>query len=257
MNWPLAPSQTTPPAATTVSFGHSYDATNRRVGQTASDNSWLYYPGAASTVSYTANELNQYTAVGSVSPTYDGNGNLTFDGTFTYGYDAENRLTSASGGGISATYAYDAQGRRKTKTVNGTTTIFVTDASNREVLEYDGNSGAISNWYAYALGPNDVLNQMNVAASTRVTLIRTFRDRSWVSRFGNGRADEVRVLALRREQLDERKLPLYRATDRCRDQRSLFPVPACTCPHGAGSCSPIRSGFRVGRISTRMSATTR
>ena len=27
-----------------------------------------------------------------MTPTYDGNGNLTFDGTFTYGYDAESRL---------------------------------------------------------------------------------------------------------------------------------------------------------------------
>jgi RHS repeat-associated protein len=55
--------------------------------------------------------------------------------------------------------------------VNGNTTIFVTDADNREILEYDGTSGAIKNWYAYGLGPNDVLNQMNVAAATRATLI--------------------------------------------------------------------------------------
>jgi len=66
-------------------------------------------------------------------------------------------------------YAYDAQGRRKNKTVNGATTIFATDADNREILEYDGTSGAIRNWYAYALGPNDVLNQMNVAGGTRAT----------------------------------------------------------------------------------------
>jgi RHS repeat-associated protein len=55
--------------------------------------------------------------------------------------------------------------------VNGTTTIFVTDADNREVLEYDGSSGAIANWYSYGLGPNAVLNQMNVASGTRATLI--------------------------------------------------------------------------------------
>ncbi len=47
----------------------------------------------------------------------------------------------------------------------------MTDASNREVLEYNGSSGAIGNWYAYALGPNNVLNQMNVAAGTRATFI--------------------------------------------------------------------------------------
>src|SRR5260370_14703948 len=60
---------------------------------------------------------------------------------------------------------------RKPKTVNGTTTVFVTDASNREVLEYDGASGAIQRWYAYGLGSNDVLNQMNVVAATRATLV--------------------------------------------------------------------------------------
>jgi YD repeat-containing protein len=54
-----------------------------------------------------------------VTPTYDGNGDLTFDGTFTYGYDPESRLISASGAGNTASYAYDAQGRRKSKTVNG------------------------------------------------------------------------------------------------------------------------------------------
>jgi YD repeat-containing protein len=100
-----------------------------------------------------------------------GNANLTSDGTFSFGYDAENRLISASGAGYTAAYAYDAQGRRKTKTGNGTTTVFVTDASSREVLEYDGTSGAIQRWYAYGLGSNDVLNQMIVVAATRSALI--------------------------------------------------------------------------------------
>jgi RHS repeat-associated protein len=113
---------------------------------------------------------NRYTAVGAVSPTYDGNGSLTSDGTFTFGYDAENRLTSAVGAGNTASYTYDAQGR-KTRTVNGTTTVFVTDAGNREVLEYDGASGAIQRWYAYGLGSNDVLNQTNVVAGTRTAMI--------------------------------------------------------------------------------------
>jgi RHS repeat-associated protein len=49
--------------------------------------------------------------------------------------------------------------------------VFVTDADNREVLEYDGGSGAILRWYTYGLGANDVLNQTNVAAGTRSTLV--------------------------------------------------------------------------------------
>jgi RHS repeat-associated protein len=171
ITWNPAATPTTP-STTSVAFAHAYNAANQRSGQTATDNSWWFYPGTtASTVNYTANALNQYTAVGSVTPSYDGNGNLTSDGTFIYGYDAENRLTSASATGVAASYAFDGQGRRKLKTVNGTTTVFVTDADNREVLEYDGSSGTILNWYAYGLGPNDVLNQMNGAGTTRATLI--------------------------------------------------------------------------------------
>jgi len=168
-NWSPAPSQATP-SATSASFAFGYDATNRRIGQSATDSSWWSYPAAAAKVSYTANALNQYTAVGAVTPSYDGNGDLTSDGSFTYGYDAENRMTSATGAGLTASYAYDAQSRRKSKTVNGTTTIYVTDADNREVLEYSG-TGAVQNWYSFAIGPDAVLNQINVAASTRATLI--------------------------------------------------------------------------------------
>jgi YD repeat-containing protein len=79
-------------------------------------------------VSYTTNAASQYTAVGATTPTDDANGNVTGDGTFTYGYDAENRLTSASGAGNTVSYSIDSQGHRKSKTVNGTTTITVNDA---------------------------------------------------------------------------------------------------------------------------------
>ena len=50
-------------------------------------------------------------------------------------------------------------------------TIFVTDASNREVLEYDGTSGQVQRWYAYGLGPNEVLGQQNLVAGARTTQI--------------------------------------------------------------------------------------
>jgi hypothetical protein len=85
----------TAPAAGSVTFAHAYNAVNQRVSQTVTDNGWWFYPPAvASTVNYTSNAANQYTAVGAVSPSYNSNGNLTFDGAFVYGYDAENRLTS-------------------------------------------------------------------------------------------------------------------------------------------------------------------
>ena len=171
-NWTPAPTTTPSATGAAVTFGHTYNKVNQRIGQSASDNSWLNYPAATpGTTGYTANDLNQYTAVGAVTPTYDANGNLTNDGAFALGYDAENRLVSANGAGNRAAYAFDAQGRRKSKTVNGATTISVTDADNREVLEYDGSSGAILRWYAYGSGPNDVLNQMNVPGATRATMV--------------------------------------------------------------------------------------
>jgi RHS repeat-associated protein len=180
VNWSPAPSQAAP-TASSVTFGYGYDATNRRVSQSATDKSWWNYPTAASSVAYTPNNLNQYGKVGSVTPTYDGNGDLTYDGSYTYCYDAESRLTGilssgtcASPGTTVAAYAYDAQGRRKSKIVGSTTTIYVTDTDNREVLEYNGSSGALGTWYgdapAAAFGPDAVLNQMTIGGS-RQTLI--------------------------------------------------------------------------------------
>lgn len=164
------PAATVPSTGTNVAFTHTYNAVNQRTSQMASDSAWIDYPPAtASTTAYTANALNQYTAVGAVVPGYDTNGNTTSDGTYTLGYDAENRLTSASKTGMTATYTFDGRGRRKTKTVNGTTTVFVTDADNREVLEFDGSTGAILRWYAYGLGSNDVVAQMDVPGGTRLT----------------------------------------------------------------------------------------
>lgn len=171
-SWDPAPAATAPTAGPLVTFNHTYNKVNQRIGQTVDDSTWLSYPMPAPKVSYTANPLNQYTAIAvdggaTVNPTYDNNGNLTSDGSYSYAYDPENRLLTATLGGSTATYAYDAQGRRKSRTVGGTTTIFITDADNREVLEYDGSTGAVTRWYAYGLGPNDVLGQMNVSAGTR------------------------------------------------------------------------------------------
>src|SRR5712691_9576046 len=71
-------------AASSVTFTHTYNSANQRTSQATTDNSWWYYPAGTSTITYTANALNQYTAVGAVTPMYDANGNLITDGTFTY-----------------------------------------------------------------------------------------------------------------------------------------------------------------------------
>lgn len=52
VDWDPAPTVTPPAAGTLVTLGHSYDKTNRRIGQIVDDNTWLAYPaGAPSTTS--------------------------------------------------------------------------------------------------------------------------------------------------------------------------------------------------------------
>jgi len=143
-----------------------------RVGQTTTDTDWWSMPAAPESVGYAVNDLNQYTTVGGETPGYDDNGNLTDDGTFTYGYDAENRLVAVEEDSTPvAAYAYDARGRRKSRTVGEDTTVYVTDADDREVLEYDGSTGAVLRWHSYGPGLDEPLNRMEVAAGSRATLI--------------------------------------------------------------------------------------
>lgn len=103
-------------AAATVgtdSYGYAYDSIGNRLWSAAN----------AVTNSYTANSLNQYTAVSAgANPVYDADGNMTGDGTFAYAYDAENRLVSVTSaaetnGAIRVLNAYDHRNRRIRKTV--------------------------------------------------------------------------------------------------------------------------------------------
>jgi RHS repeat-associated protein len=80
--------------------------------------------------SYTANALNQFSAIActtpakNLAPTYDADGNETCDGTWHYTWDGENRLTQAKTyaatpeeGCKRLTFVYDYQSRRVRKTV--------------------------------------------------------------------------------------------------------------------------------------------
>ena len=94
-------------------YGYSYDTIGNRLWSSAN----------AVTNSYTANSLNQYTAVSAdANPVYDVDGNMTGDGTFAYAYDAENRLVSVTSaaetnGAICVLNVYDHRNRRIRKTV--------------------------------------------------------------------------------------------------------------------------------------------
>ncbi|MGD9729114.1 MAG: RHS repeat-associated core domain-containing protein [Nitrospiraceae bacterium] len=130
-------------------YNKTGQVTNRRVSVPA----YEFSPSATGSTAYTPNTMNQYASVGAVTHTYDNNGNLTGDGTWTFGYDVENRLTTATKTGVSASYLYDPFGRREQKTVGGTVTKYLLDGD-AVIEEYDGANARTAR-YVYAPGVDE------------------------------------------------------------------------------------------------------
>jgi YD repeat-containing protein len=88
-----------------------------------SDGACQASPPLLPSTAYMANMLNQYTAFGTTAFTYNDNGNLTGDSTYTHGFDVQNRLIAVRQGGSNlVTYSYDPEGRRASRIVGGSTT---------------------------------------------------------------------------------------------------------------------------------------
>ena len=98
--------------------------------------------------SYGLNGLNQVSTAGSASLSYSSGGNLTSDGSVTYGYVlANNLLTTTSTG---ATLVYDAEGRLFSDTKSGTVTRFMYDDS--DLIQESDSSGVVLRRYVH--GPS-------------------------------------------------------------------------------------------------------
>jgi len=80
-----------------LTLDFSYNPAGQIASSTRSNDAYAWTNHYAVNRNYTANGLNQYSAAGSVTPSYDANGNLTAAGGPTYAYTAENVLVSASG----------------------------------------------------------------------------------------------------------------------------------------------------------------
>jgi RHS repeat-associated protein len=122
-------------------FTYSYTDAHQTQTAATTNAAWFWQPPADNATSYTPNNLNQYATVAGTTYSYDGNGNLTSDGTWALGYDAENRLLAANktaGGTVSASYVYDSLGRRVHKSGTGVTETFFLDDGTDEIAEYDG-----------------------------------------------------------------------------------------------------------------------
>jgi RHS repeat-associated protein len=150
---------------------HAYDKSGKLKSSAANDTAWAPLPPVATpdTRSFVSNVLDQYLSVtpsgqAAATLTYDQNGNLTSDGTWTFAYDAENRLLSATKVGATVTYTYDALGRRQTKTVNGTLTNYLS-AGDEEIAEYDANGNMLRR-YVPGPGTDQPVAMVTVSGST-------------------------------------------------------------------------------------------
>jgi RHS repeat-associated protein len=138
----------------TPTFVFTHTPVHRIETASVSDPS-LYWTPPLSNVSYVPNALNQYGSVGGVTYSYDTKGNLTNDGQASYVYDAENRLVSATKGGVTTTYGYDGLGRRISKTVGAATATQYLHDGDEEIAEYAGASTAPLRRYVYGPAIDD------------------------------------------------------------------------------------------------------
>jgi RHS repeat-associated protein len=137
------------------SLGFSYNPANQIKQNTRSNDAYAWTGHYNVNRNYTSNGLNQYTAAGSATLSYDANGNLTSDGSTSYVYDDENRLVSASGA-HSASLAYDPLGRlwQVSSTSTGTTRFYYD--GDHLAIESDG-SGNVLRAYVHGDGADDPL----------------------------------------------------------------------------------------------------
>jgi len=141
--------------ATDFEAGFDYSPASQIVARAQMNDLYEWMPSGAATVDSTANGLNQVTSVDGAALEYDDRGNLTDDGVWSYSYDVENRLRSATGP-ASVTLGYDPVGRLAESAVAGMgTTEFLYDGSDL-VAEFDG-AGNVIRRYVHGPGVDEPL----------------------------------------------------------------------------------------------------
>lgn len=144
-----------------VTFTLGYDKVHRMTSQQVSDSQYLWHPAAAGTTTYgTANNMNQYPTVGGVSYSYNTNGCLTGDGTWTWNYDTENHLTTASKTGTSITNYWDPVHRQREHKVGSTRNRYIY-AGQQRIADYSNTT--LQNRYVYGTGLDEVLIKVSSA----------------------------------------------------------------------------------------------
>lgn len=141
----------------TVVESYAYDAVGNRTSSHLSS-------------SYTTGAFNRLTATNSATYTYNNNGSMTGktvgSTNWTYGWDRENKMVSASDGTNSAAYVYDALSRRVKRTQASSVEKFTHDRN--EVLVDDVNTVATK--YQNGIGVDNKLKK-SVGSSSEYFIV--------------------------------------------------------------------------------------
>ncbi|HFD31364.1 MAG TPA: hypothetical protein ENJ28_01435 [Gammaproteobacteria bacterium] len=128
--------------STTGNEIYNYDAGSNRIGLTD------VTTGLVDTyvIDPVSNKLTNITGATNKSYTYNPNGSVSSDGTHTYGYDAQHRLTNVDTN--LAVYQLNALGQRVQKDVAGKTTLYHYNEQGQLIAEAD-SSGFVNKEYIY------------------------------------------------------------------------------------------------------------
>jgi RHS repeat-associated protein len=139
-----------------LNWTYTYDSLNRLLSASASGqaysysydrfgNRWQQNGPHSSSVAFDAN--NHVMSGSGIS--YDPSGDVAGDGSHTYAYDAEGRLSTVDGG-TTASYVYDAEGRRTRKTTSSSGSVdYLYDLDGNQVAEVS-SSGVFNRGELYA-----------------------------------------------------------------------------------------------------------
>jgi RHS repeat-associated protein len=110
-----------------VAYTFSYNPAGQVIGQTRDNDAYAWTQHWNQDLAYGIDGKNRITSITGLSaPTYDGQGNMTSDGTRTFGYDLLGRLTDYASG--TGSLAYDPGGRLyETKPPSAAITRFIYD----------------------------------------------------------------------------------------------------------------------------------
>jgi RHS repeat-associated protein len=147
--------QSFPNSASNVNQTFAYNPASELTTETRDNDAFAWAGAVLVNRDYATNGLNQYGSAGPASFAYDANGNLTSDGTNSYIYDMENRLTHASGP-TSTELLYDPLGRLWATSTGAGATYYLHDGDNL-AAEYGSDGNTMLRRYVFGPGTDEPL----------------------------------------------------------------------------------------------------